>query len=180
MVWMRLPCRRLRLDSGSDTVILCATIEHSQHTVKASHSKASATNVAKSGTFSSATYLADLLVELDRAAICRRIAEARQRAGLTQPELAEALRQPVHWRTVQVWERGQRSRKGEHQWVVPWDRLDDIASVLGVTKVWLLHGDEPVVGGDDVNARLERLEQLALRALALLERDDQDREEQAQ
>lgn len=134
-------------------------VEHSEHTVKGSHSKSPATKYAKSGRFSSASYLADLLVELDRAAISRRIAQAREEAGLTQPEMAEALTEPVHWRTVQIWERGQRNKKGEHQWVVPWDRLGELAEITGVTKEWILHGEEGAVADPSVNARLARIEQ---------------------
>lgn len=88
-------------------------------------------------TFSSAAYLTQLMAELDRAGICRRIAEARERAGLTQPELGDALAEPAHWRSVQLWERGEKSKKGVHRWTVPWDRLDDIARITQVTKDWL-------------------------------------------
>ena len=80
--------------------------------------------------------------ELDRASICARIQEARERAGLTQPELAEALDPPVHWRTVQTWESVKDPR-------VPWDRLDEIARITGVTKEWLLHGDAAVSADPD-------------------------------
>jgi hypothetical protein len=52
-----------------------------------------------------------------------------------------------------VWERGERSKKGEHRWTVPFKRLGQIAELTGQTKEWFLHGEEPVT--DD---RLEALE----------------------
>lgn len=73
--------------------------------------------------------------ELDRAAICARIKQAREEAGLTQPELGEAMEPPVHWRTVQTWESVKTPR-------VPWDRLDEIATITARSKEWLLHGDQ--------------------------------------
>lgn len=85
--------------------------------------------------FSSAAYLEKLMGELDRAAICQRIGQARDEAGLTQPELAELLEPKVHMRTIQTWESVKQPR-------VPWDRLDEIARVTGRTKEWLLHGKE--------------------------------------
>jgi DNA-binding transcriptional regulator YiaG len=103
--------------------------------------KSSATRTNGARTFSSSRYLAKLMAELDRAAICARIAEARETAGLTQPELAEVLEPPVHWRTVQTWESLKDPR-------VPWDRLDEIARVTGRTKEWLLHGEETVPAGE--------------------------------
>jgi transcriptional regulator with XRE-family HTH domain len=81
------------------------------------------------------------MAELDRAAISLRIAEAREQAGLTQPELADLLE--VHWRTVQEWESPRKD-------VVPWKRLDEIARAAGVTRDWLLHGDAPRESPDRV------------------------------
>ena len=76
------------------------------------------------------------MAELDRAAICARIAQARTEAGLTQDELGDLL--GVHYRTVQTWESMKQPR-------VPWDRLDEIARATGKTKEWLLHdGPAPV------------------------------------
>jgi transcriptional regulator with XRE-family HTH domain len=83
--------------------------------------------------------------ELDRAAICARIQQAREEAGLTQPELADLLH--VHWRTVQTWESVKQPR-------VPWDRLDEIARATDKTKDWLLQGDERAPS-DDRLARVE-------------------------
>lgn len=92
--------------------------------------------------------------ELDRAAICARIAQAREEAGLTQVELGEALAPPVHFRTIQTWESLRQPR-------VPWDRLDDIARVTGTTRDRILHGEaeEPALA-PDVEARLARIERL--------------------
>lgn len=114
----------------------------------------SATKTRKVRTFSSATYLTKLMAELDRASICGRIAQAREEAGLTQPELGEVL--GVHWRTIQTWESIKTPR-------VPWDRLDEIARTTGTTKDWLLHGREPEVAPLEdpaVVARLDRIERL--------------------
>ena len=91
-----------------------------------------ATKTRKLVTFRGGDYVADLMAELSRAAICDRIGEAREQSGLTQVEFAELLH--VHWRTVQNWE----SRKKPN---VPWDRLDEIAKATDVTRDWLLHGD---------------------------------------
>lgn len=102
------------------------------------------------------------MAELDRAAICARIQQVREEAGLTQPELGEALEPPVHWRTIQTWESVKQPR-------VPWDRLDEIARVTGTTKDWLLHGDTATAQDEDVAARLERLEQTLERIEALLQ-----------
>lgn len=98
--------------------------------------------------------------ELDRAAICRRIAEAREKAGLTQEELADAVAPSVHWRTVQIWERGERNKKGEHRWTVPWKRLGQIAELTGSTKEWLIHGDQLAADDPALAGRVERIEQL--------------------
>jgi hypothetical protein len=76
------------------------------------------------------------MAELDRVLIASRIKHAREKAGLTQSELGDALAPPVHWRTVQTWESAKDRR-------VPWGRLDQIATVTDTTKEWLLHGREP-------------------------------------
>jgi transcriptional regulator with XRE-family HTH domain len=82
--------------------------------------------------------VADLMAELDRLAVRERIAGARKEAGLRQHELAEILN--VTPRTVQNWE------SAKHPITPPWDRMDEISAALGVTKTWLLHGDEQPVG----------------------------------
>jgi transcriptional regulator with XRE-family HTH domain len=81
-----------------------------------------------------------LAVALDRLEIKRRIAEARDEAGLTQEELGDALSPPVHFRTVQTWE----SLRNDN---VPFKRIAQIAMVTGKSSEWLLHGEagEPVV-----------------------------------
>lgn len=127
---------------SSDTVNLCRRVPHIKHEVKTWPRDPSSQIAKSSPTFRSGPYLHRLLAELDRAAICRRIAQAREEAGLTQPELADALDPPVHFRTVQTWETGQKDKKGVQRWPVPFDRLDEIARITGVTKDWLLHGEE--------------------------------------
>jgi hypothetical protein len=57
--------------------------------VQARHREISATFSRKVRTFSSANYLEGLMAELDRAAISIRMAQARDAAGPTQPEIAE-------------------------------------------------------------------------------------------
>jgi transcriptional regulator with XRE-family HTH domain len=74
--------------------------------------------------------------KLERAAISVRLGETREEAGLTQPEMAELLRQegePLHFRTVQNYESPKNDR-------VPWDLLDQWAEITGTTLEWLLHG----------------------------------------
>lgn len=121
--------------------------------------ESSATKTRTTSTFNSSAYLGKLMAELDRASICGRIAQAREQAGLTQPELGEALDPPVHFRTVQTWESLKQPR-------VPWDRLDQIARITGVTKEWLLHG-EPAAstspgGNHDLREQADRIEAAAL------------------
>lgn len=69
--------------------------------------------------------------ELERLAICARIKQARQQAGLTQEELADLLH--VRQRTIHNYETDR----------VPWRLVSQIAEATGVTSQWLLHGDEP-------------------------------------
>jgi transcriptional regulator with XRE-family HTH domain len=77
------------------------------------------------------------MAELDRASIAARIKKARKEAGLTQPELGDALEPSMHYRTVQTWESVKKP-------TVPWEHLDQIARITNVTKEWLLHGDEAI------------------------------------
>lgn len=108
---------------------------HTSDTYKEWHISRSATHPRTPRTFSSGVYLERLLAELDRSNICARIAQARTEAGLTQPELGEAMEPPVHFRTVQTWESVKDPR-------VPWARLDEIGRITGRSKEWLLHGEE--------------------------------------
>lgn len=116
-------------------------IEHSQGTVKGRHSVTAATSSRNVHTFRSGPYLEKLMAELNRAEICRRIAQARDDATLTQPELADLM--GVHYRTIQLWETGEKHKKTkEHRWTVPWDRLEEIGRITDVSRDWLLHGRE--------------------------------------
>lgn len=100
-------------------------------------------------TFSSARYLASLMAELDRAAISTRIREARKQAGFrNRNDIADLLH--VHPRTIEDWE------NAKHQ-NVPWDRLDEIARVTGVSREWLLHG-EPEEAEDELMAIRSQLQ----------------------
>jgi transcriptional regulator with XRE-family HTH domain len=91
-------------------------------------------------------YLAQLMGEIDRAAISVRLAQARAEVGLTQSEMAELL--TVHLRSIQNYESPKMR-------VVPFDRLEQWAQLTGRTKEWLLHGDEPLVVADDRLAAIE-------------------------
>ncbi len=117
---------------------------------------AAATSPRAGRSFSSDTYLASLMAELDRAQISGRIRRARKESGYrSQKELGDVLH--VHWRTVQDWE-------NEKSGNVPFDRLDEIAKATDKSKFWLLHGrDEPSSEGDaaatkEILRRLEGLE----------------------
>lgn len=98
-------------------------------------------------TFRGGEYVANLMAELNRAAIARRVAQAREQSGLKQTELADLLH--VHWRTVQNWE-------SQAKPVVAWERMDEIARATGVEKEWLIQGDPPE--HRDLAARLDSLE----------------------
>jgi transcriptional regulator with XRE-family HTH domain len=139
--------------------------------------RTAATDTRKVRTFGHGDLVADLMAELSRVQIAQRIATARKQAGLDQRELADVMR--VHWRTVQDWESVKKQ-------ATPWDRLDELASVTGVTKDWLLHGErgEVVPDGELLARRLEALEAavtesvaLTRRALELLEADERAGEE---
>lgn len=84
-------------------------------------------------------------------AIGRRIAEARQRQGMSQEELGDVVR--VATRTVQLWE------YGEH---IPYKHMRRLEEVLEVAAGWLLHGEAAnVAQGDqleEMNKRLKLIE----------------------
>jgi transcriptional regulator with XRE-family HTH domain len=73
------------------------------------------------------------MAELERAGIARRIRQARNEAGLSQPEMAEAI--GVIARTYQNYESVKDPR-------VPWGLMNQIAAVTGKTTEWLIHGDQ--------------------------------------
>lgn len=116
-----------------------------------------ATTSRKVHTFRGGEYVAALMAELSRAAIAQRIAKARKQSGLTQNELADLMH--VHYRTVQDWE----SPKKE---ATPWDRLDELAAVTGISRNWLLHGEDEAAVPDaqSVLRRLSLLEETVARA----------------
>lgn len=119
-----------------------------------------ATKLRNVHTFRGGDYVASLMAELSRAAIAQRIATARKQAGLDQRELADLMR--VHWRTVQDWESVKKQ-------ATPWDRLDELAQVTGVTKDWLLHGErENEVDAAQLAHRLEALEGEVTEAVSLI------------
>jgi transcriptional regulator with XRE-family HTH domain len=87
------------------------------------------------------------MAELDRAAIALRLAQAREEAGLTQEELAELL--DLHWRTIQNYESPKVDR-------IPFGLLGQWAEATGVTREWLLFGEE-LVAQEEVRALFEEL-----------------------
>lgn len=96
-------------------------------------SVATSPHKGRSVPFRGGAYVANLMAELSRVGIAQRIQAARNEAGLKQHELADILH--VHSHTIQNWE----SQKAP---ITPWDRLGEIANALGVTKQWLLHGED--------------------------------------
>lgn len=108
-------------------------------------------------------YLAKLLEDMDRAAISTRLQTSRKEAGVTQNEMAEIL--SVHVRSIQDYEDPKKK-------TVPFDQLDVWAAATGVTKTWLLQGDEAVES--DRLANLEaRLESVAGEIALLLVGQDE-------
>ena len=135
---------------------------HTIRTRQRLHTSPAANKLRKVHTFRADGYLAQLMGELDRAAISLRLAQTREEVGLKQPEMAELL--SVHFRSIQNYE-------SPRMHVIPFDRLDEWARITGRTKEWLLHGDDPIVMADDRlsaiedELRLVRAELAALRAL---------------
>jgi transcriptional regulator with XRE-family HTH domain len=72
------------------------------------------------------------MAAIERAGIAERIRQARKEAGLSQPEMADAL--GVIARTYQNYESVKEPR-------TPWALMNDIAKVTGKTTEWLIHGD---------------------------------------
>jgi len=122
--------------------------------------KTAATNQRNVRTFSGGEYVAALMAELNRAAIHERIKQAREEAGLTQEELAEAV--GTHQRSVQNWESKTPPKPGKRL-IVPWDRLDEIAGTTGVDKKWIIHGEAAQAAEGaalaDIAGRLRALEE---------------------
>lgn len=71
--------------------------------------------------------------ELDQEAIAARIRDAIYRAGFTNLQLAEIME--VHRNTVGNWVRRDSP-------MIPWERMGELAGVLGTTKEELLHGEQ--------------------------------------
>jgi hypothetical protein len=55
------------------------------------HTNRAATNSRTLRNFRGGVYVAALMAELDRAAISQRLAQAREEAGLTQPEACDGM-----------------------------------------------------------------------------------------
>lgn len=65
------------------------------------------------------------------AEVGQRIIDARKNLGLTQLELAELA--GISQRSMQAYETGE---------VIPYRKLREIAAVLQVSPMWILHGEE--------------------------------------
>lgn len=120
-----------------------------------------ATNRRDTPSVRAGSYLATLMAELDIAQISLRIREARVTAGFRNREDAADVMQ-VHRNTFAAWE----NPKDDN---VPFTRIDELARVLGTTKWWLLHGDE-VAPVQEIDSRLQELEETTARGLESLER----------
>lgn len=72
-----------------------------------------------------------LMAEIQREEIPKRIKQAREEAGLTQAEMADAIN--VGGRTYQNYESNR----------IPWGALNNIAEVTGKQTEWLIHGAAP-------------------------------------
>jgi transcriptional regulator with XRE-family HTH domain len=92
------------------------------------------------------------------AAIGGRLRWARERAGLTQTQIARMLK--YHRPTISQIEAGQR--------VVRPDEIARFASLYGVQEAWIIHGDAGIATNQD--ARVE----IAARELAKLSKEDLD------
>ena len=92
---------------------------------------------------------------LEEAAIMARTKEARERADLTQQQVADALE--VHQNTVANWER---------QYVAPLKDLARFAAITHTTVEWILHGDDAPVEG--LAERLDRMERMLAEVLVRL------------
>ena len=92
-----------------------------------------------------------------RTAIARRLALARQQAGLSQGQVAKLL--GVHRPTISEIESGRRRVAAEE--------LAQLASIYGVDATWLTSGSS----GDEYEDRIS----LAARELSKLKQDDLDR-----
>lgn len=110
-----------------------------------------ATTLPATTTFRGGDYVASLMAELNRAAICTRIKLAQKQSGLTQAELADLMH--VHINTVQNWSSAKTA-------IVPWDRLDEIARSTSVSKDWLLHGEDQPATPHGLSEELQQVREL--------------------
>lgn len=81
-----------------------------------------------------------------------RIKQARERASMTQSELARAV--GVRPQSVQQWERGETDPRGK--------RMDAIAGALGVDKLWLLLGAEAPGTSPDVQEQYSLVQKVSV------------------
>lgn len=113
------------------------------------------------------------MAEIERAAIAKRIRQARKEAGMSQPEMAEAI--GVIHRTYQNYESLKEPR-------TPWGSMNDIAKITGRSTEWLIHGDKAtpellagLSSGDQVSAGFEEFRGYVSDILARLEAADVER-----
>jgi transcriptional regulator with XRE-family HTH domain len=86
------------------------------------------------------------MAELQKRDITKRIRQARQEAGLTQPQMADVL--DVAGRTYQNYEDDR----------VPWALMGRISDVTGRSLRWLLHGEDDAEPSMEIMQRIGRLE----------------------
>lgn len=104
------------------------------------------------------------MAEINRSGVCQRIATARREAGITQEDMADML--DLSTRGYQAYEADR----------VPFRRLDQIAEITGVTKAWLLHGEDVPPASVDLLAEMREVKEL-LRELLEERRGGVDGEE---
>lgn len=102
-------------------------------------------------------YLANLMEQVNRAEISRRIGQAREDSGITQRQLADLM--GVHVNTVQNWCSPKKA-------IVPYDRLGELAEALGTTRYWLMYGErEPAAAEKEALAEIAETQRAQQRLL---------------
>lgn len=102
---------------------------------------------------------ADDLKREQAAAVCMRIKQAREKTPMKQPDMARAL--GVTPRTYQNYEATAKGRP-----TIPWEHLDRIAELTGVSREWLLGDASEASSVEDALRRIEA-ELRALRRVVL-------------
>lgn len=102
--------------------------------------------------------------------IGERIAEQRERRGLTQPQTVERLgMKPAALRKYQYWEEGSHLPSN--------DVLEEVATVVGCSFDYLLTGGEEAPPAQDILSRLDLIEATQERILKLVEENQAEASE---